>query len=266
MARLPRLFFIMVFMCFISAHASSENKVIRVAVNHYPPWIVAQDGIFSGIDVEVLHFLANKLNVELHFTDCLIKRCLDLVKHGQADLIPGVYKDPDREAFLHFVEPHYFTDPPKVFYTKKGSDVIIKQYEDLYQYQIGVRTGAHYFAQFDSDSKIQKMEAMSEIALLRMLLSERFDAFISTESQADYLAAQYGLFDRFDKSTYRPGKVRRTYIGVSMKTQHADLVNRLSQEVALGVKSGVFQNIATEYYRKLNRESSMKLPSDSRSM
>lgn len=110
---------------------------------------------FHGIDIEILNKMSERLGLTLKFIKCPFARCLEHMKEGKADLMSSLLKRSDREAYIRYLEPHYYNDR-KVFYVLKGKSHILRRYEDLYNIKVGVKRKVKYFPRFDEDMKINK--------------------------------------------------------------------------------------------------------------
>ena len=107
-----------------------EAATIKVAVEHFPPWSFTKPTV-GGINIEIINKLCKKLNLKIEYIKCPWNRCLHLMENGEADMLSGVLKRPEREKYLHFITPPYKTKSTKAFYLKKKGGVILKKFEDL---------------------------------------------------------------------------------------------------------------------------------------
>jgi polar amino acid transport system substrate-binding protein len=234
-----------------------------VPMDPYPPWKFVDtlnwDVDPSGIDNRLIEALLSAYNetfgaeLEAEYRGYPWKRCLDMMSSGQADLISGILRRPEREEYLIFIEPPYKTRSAKVFYVRKGEGERIRRYEDLHDLKIGLQAGVSYFEPFDSDTGVRKEEAGDDLSNLRKLVHGRIDAVISTETQADYLIAVEGLGDRIEKAPYRYDYELPVYFALSRQSLHADKAARFSDIVTRLVEEDVFETLIEDYFLSLNR-------------
>lgn len=234
-----------------------------VPMDPYPPWKFVDTQRWevdpTGIDNRLIEALLSTYNetfgaeLEAEYRGYPWKRCLDMMNSGQADLISGILRRPEREEYLIFIEPPYKTRSAKVFYVRKGDGERIRRYEDLHGPRIGLQAGVSYFEPFDSDARIRKEEAGDDLSNLRKLIHGRIDAVISTETQADYLIAVEGLGDRIEKAPYRYDYELPVYFALSRQSSHADKAAQFSEIVTRLVEEDVFETLIEDYFRTLNR-------------
>ncbi|MCE2595723.1 transporter substrate-binding domain-containing protein [Motilimonas cestriensis] len=138
---------------------SSQSKELVYAVTHFPPWVSIQDSEYSGIDVELVKELAQRLGLTLTFYQCPWQRCLNMMEWGGVDILSTVIKSPDRESYMQFLKPAYYLNSANVIYLKRGAKVHIETQQDLYSLNIGVVRGAKHSPEFDSDLNITKKKS-----------------------------------------------------------------------------------------------------------
>ncbi len=234
-----------------------------VPMDPYPPWKFVDtqrwDVDPTGIDNRLIEALLSAYNqkfdaeLETEYRGYPWRRCLEMMNSGQADLISGILKRPEREDYLIFIEPPYKTRSAKVFYVRKGDGERIRRYEDLHDLKIGVQAGVSYFEPFDTDPEVHKEEAGDDLSNLRKLVHGRIDAVISTETQADYLIAVEGLGDSIEKAQYRYDYELPVYFALSRQSPHADKAARFSDIVTELVEQDVFETLIGDYFRTLER-------------
>lgn len=234
---------------------------VVIPVDPYPPWKFVDTRTWTvspeGIDNRLLEAVLAAYNaaygtdLEPDYRGYPWKRCLELLRRGEADLISGVLRNPDREQYLIFIEPPYKTRSAKVFYLRKGEGRRLRRHEDLYGLRIGVQAGVSYFERFDADPRIRKEEVSEDLYNFRKLEHGRIDAFISTESQADYLIAVHGFTGRFEKAEYRHDYELPVYFALSRRSPWAGAAPRFSRIVGELAAGGVFEGIIGEYFEHL---------------
>ncbi len=241
--------------------APGRTETVVVPMDPYPPWKVVdtQSRTVSpeGIDNRLLEAVlaafntAYGANLEPDYQAFPWKRCLELLRQGRADLISGILRTPEREQYLVFIDPPYKTHSAKVFYLRKGEGRHIRRHEDLHGLRIGVQAGVRYFERFDTDPAIYKEDVSEDLYNFRKLEHGRIDAFISTETQADYLIAVHGFADRFEKAHYRHDYELPVYFALSRRSPWAEAAPRFSWIVEKLATEGVFKGIIEGYFKRL---------------
>lgn len=101
----------------------TEGKLTMSTNAQFPPYeMVADDGSFEGIDIEVAQAIADKLGLELVVDDMDFDASLLAVQNGKSDMVmAGVTVNPDRQAVMDFTES--YANGVQVVIVKEGSDV-----------------------------------------------------------------------------------------------------------------------------------------------
>ena len=238
----------------IKAQAGQAAQEIVVALNHFPPWLIADKDKPEGIDVEIVEALASRLSLTVRYARCPGPRCLAMMRDGVADLITGLFKTPERQEYMDFIEPAYTISPPIVFYVKAQGGVRINAYEDLRSLgNIGMTAGTSYFRQFDTDGTLKKFEVVQTSQLLNLLDIGRIDTFLSNESQADYLIITEGFQGKITKAPLQYGMGEYSYLALSKKSPHIANINAFNRTIADMVSTGVIERLEATYFRRLSK-------------
>ena len=98
-----------VFMLIGSAYLpkASYAQELIVAIDDFPPWNITTSEPISGINVDILTELSQRLDLQLSFIKCPWKRCLKMMRSGQVDIIPGLLKRAEREEYMEYINPPY---------------------------------------------------------------------------------------------------------------------------------------------------------------
>lgn len=218
-------------------------RTLKVPVNAFPPWIVADHNGIHGIDIDILNAVGGKTGLRFQYIECPWLRCLRLMEGGAGDLMSGLFRSPERERYMVFFDPPYYRDPPKVFYTLADSQKSIQKYDDLKGLSIGVVAGTLYFPRFDNDAQLEKQVFHEEPQLVRLLDAGRLDTFISTEVEADILIEKAGLTGRFRKSVLEDAESGESYFALSRLSKHQDLAKPIADAIRQLKESGELDQI-----------------------
>lgn len=240
-------------MFFIFISIALANKTLHVAVENWPPFIFANNDItkkITGIDIDILEEIAKRLDLKLKISQYPWSRSLLMLKEGKIDGITSIAQNQKRKKYVAYTSIPYYTLSTR-FYVLKGNSNLIKKYEDLYKFNIGVVQNSLYFKQFDNDSEIKKTSVTREIQLLRMLDIKRFQVFIGTDAQVDYQVAQSQYKRKFEKAVYRPNNNVNLFIAFSRKSPFASRSNiKAFDKVILDLKKeGIIKKIAARYFK-----------------
>lgn len=233
------------------SHAQKDE--LRVGFSEHPPWkMLDKHGEPTGIDIELLRMLAQRMGLALSFHHYPFKRGLRMLELGDIDMMTGVLHRQERERYLHFLVPPYKTRSSKVFYVKKGREKSITCYEDLLSLKVGTGLGANYFPRFDSDDRIDKYPVNAADLNLRMLLAGRIDTFVMTESSGDYRIAAFGLRGEVTKAEFAHRESQGVYLVLSKSSRFADRLDEMEGVLAELIRAGVHDQLRTHFYEDLS--------------
>ena len=115
-----------------------KGKLIMSTNAAFPPYeMVADDGSFEGIDVEIAGAIAKKLGLELVVDDMDFDAALLAVQQGKSDIVmAGVTVNEDRKMVMNFSDT--YSKGVQVVIVKEGSDVTL---DNLGDQMIGTQRG-----------------------------------------------------------------------------------------------------------------------------
>ena len=225
------------------------GQPVTVAFSEFPPYKMLLNGKPAGIDVDILSEIAKKLDLNLAYKQGTFDQCLGMMERGEADFMTSLLRRPDREDFILYVQPRYFTRTEKVFYVLKGREDRIRIYEDLSNLRIGVKAGVKYSLRFDSDQGLKKIAAQDIQANLERLEAGWIDTFIDTGTEGDYWIRKLGYEDKVSKAELKFEQLDPIYLGISRKSP----VTKRSHEIGRALKAllddGMVQRLYDKYVR-----------------
>lgn len=248
MGKYMRIALAVLLVVFIPVFAGAGQALIPV--DHYPPWKIADQEEISGIDIELVTVLLSEIDHTPVFESYPWIRCIKMMETGDADILTGVLKRPEREEDMHFIEPPYKTKSCKALYILKESEDIAT-YEELRGKVIGAKRGVKFFKRFDEDPSIQIEEIHTDELNFMKLVAGRIDAVIVTESIGDYLLAKSGLGQKIKKASFRYDKEVPVYFAVSKKSPLMSRVHELEDAARQLKQSGRFDQIIHHYFDSL---------------
>lgn len=235
------------FCCFISKDALAEN-LLRVAFSEAPPVkMLNSDGEPTGVDIELMKELAQRLGLRVEYEFVPFKRGLYMLENGQVDLMTGVLRREEREEYLHFIEPAYKKISDKAFFVLRGNEDIVKKHEDLHNLVIGTVLGVKYYPKFDNDELIDKQSVTDSEAIFKLLLAHRVDTVISSEYSGDYRVSRLGLNDVISKADYAYRKEQKVYMVVSKKSVYAKKIDTINSVMEKLLNERVYDHIKQEF-------------------
>ncbi|WP_281561616.1 ABC transporter substrate-binding protein [Thalassomonas sp. RHCl1] len=235
---------------FISHAEAGTSGTIRLATYLEPPMIDKVDNRYVGKNIEVVKLLAKTLKKKIIYIPCPTARCLSLMRKGQADMMISVRKTPERERYLSFISPPFFTQHfPLRFFINSTNDLDIDNYQDLTPLTIGVIRGSTYFDKFDHDNQLIKVELTSREQLVHMLLKNRIDTFIEREESIVSWLPESQYKSAFKLANYQYDRSVDSYIAIAKRSPLQQELPHLSATLTQLVNSGAISEILDKAQR-----------------
>jgi polar amino acid transport system substrate-binding protein len=244
---------ILILFC-VSSTAFAENTIV-VAINDTPPWKMMVDGKVEGVDINITNKLLSKLNIKPIYRMAPFKRCLQDLRHGEADIMGFLtYKD-ERTKFLKYFQPPYQGDV-KIFYVRKGEKERLKQYEDLYRLKVGLIRGHKHYEPFDSDPKIMKEQVSRDESNYKKIVAGRIDALIDNDTQGPYNAYRFGMVDKIEIAPYKVPLGKNGYFAMSKKSKYMDRFSEFENVLKEMVETGEVDKIIKDSLKRYEADDS----------
>lgn len=173
------------------ARAQAAAPPCRVVGSADPPFRSFHDGQAGGLYYELLRAAAAEAGWPLRFIEAPSPRALRMMQDGDADLMMGPLRRPDREVYLHYSRVTLPAED-KAVYTRPQHPPL-RQLAELRGLQVGVQRGKRYGGGFDELQGVRRVELRDYDSALQMLALGRLDAVVAPQRQARWLIGHYGL-------------------------------------------------------------------------
>lgn len=228
-----------ILLCLLLSTPVWAQQTLMTANAHWPPWrTIEADGSLSGIEIELLRLLSERLNLQLHTKGCGWKRCLKHMMVGESDVMTGLYRNAEREQYMAFVEPAYRSFQSICFYLKNDSQHQVNSYKDLGKLTISVQSKVAYFERFDQDLALNKHEVIDDMAAFRLLKGKRVDAVVMSCVEGDYFLKEQGISAWFKHADYRQQTRRPVYLAISKLSPLVERQQEISNLLQAMIDSG----------------------------
>lgn len=168
------------------------GKLIMSTNAAFPPYeMVADDGSFEGIDVEIAGAVAKKLGLELVVDDMDFDAALLAVQQEKSDIVmAGVTVNEDRKMVMNFSDT--YSKGVQVVIVKEGSDVTL---DNLGDQMIGTQRGTTGYIYASGDYGEDHVTAYDNGAsAVQALANGQVDCVIIDSAPAEaFVAANPGL-------------------------------------------------------------------------
>jgi polar amino acid transport system substrate-binding protein len=225
---------------------SAQQQALVAVTEFWPPYRIDIDGKLSGIDIDLIRALEDRIGIPIEVQRHPFARCLEMIRQGQADLITGIAYTPEREEYIRY-SPQSYSDVRPVFYVATGKGATVQQYEDLYGLRIGYSLNSAYFEPFNSDAELTKVGLSNEEQVLRMLAFGRVDAIIGTNPNLAYDVARLGFVHRVEQTVYQPEPRTPLYFGYPRNAGRQDLFDDIDLALGQLLEEGVVESILEGY-------------------
>ena len=221
-----------------------KGKLIMSTNAAFPPYeMVADDGSFEGIDVEIAGAIAKKLGLELVVDDMDFDAALLAVQQGKSDIVmAGVSVTEDRKLVMNF--SNSYATGVQVVIVKEGSDVTM---DNLGEKMIGCQaatTGYIYASDTPENGGYGEDHVTAYdngASAVQALLNGQVDCVIIDSAPAkEYVAANPGL-------TILEGTWVEEEYAIGLNKDNAALLDAVNQALDELTKDGTIQSIIDKY-------------------
>lgn len=149
MKTLCNIVFMLLVMLIVAACSSQEKPTLKIGMNaEFPPFSYKVDGSFVGIDVDLAHKIAEKMDQPYEIVDMEFENLIPAITAGRIDFaISALSITEERSRLIEFSQEYFRVN--QAVYAKQNSPIEIQSPRDMAQYRIGVTnsTTAHQWVQ-----------------------------------------------------------------------------------------------------------------------
>ncbi|SOB58904.1 Amino acid ABC transporter substrate-binding protein, PAAT family [Pseudodesulfovibrio profundus] len=224
---------------------SALSRSLHLVTEPWEPFVYVEDGQPTGVDFEVVRSVFEQMGIDIHVEFLPWKRCLNMIKEGEADALLDVSITTDRLAYILFPEEPLSNSNSNIFYLN-NKPLTYHSLADLSGMTIGTQFGYSYSADFDKADNFTK-EPVSDIAFnIRKLMAGRIDAFIANRVFGEQAVRAKGLQNviSFAPTPISGGNL---FIGFSRKRATADFVRQFDHALQEFKKTSGYAAIRERY-------------------
>ena len=217
----------------------TAGKLTMSTNAQFPPYeMVADDGSFEGIDIEVADAIAKKLGLELQVDDMDFDAALLAAQNGKSDMVmAGVTVNEERQAVMDFSDS-YATGIQSII-VPEGSDIATP--DDLAGKKIGTQRGTTGYIYCSDDFGDENVVAYDDgLTAVQALNNGQVDAVVIDNAPAkEFVAANPGLVildTSYAEEDYA--------IGMAKGSALEDAINATLEELKA---DGTLQSIVDKY-------------------
>ncbi|HDS29047.1 MAG TPA: transporter substrate-binding domain-containing protein, partial [Candidatus Acetothermia bacterium] len=172
--------------------SKDDKLVVGTSADYEPFEYIAEDGSYTGFDIELMEEIAKRLDMEIEWQDIAFDGLIGSLQSDKIDaIIAAMSATPERAEQVDFTEP-YFIGADAII-VAEGSGIPISRNEDMSGYRVGVQTGTIQEEWVDSniDAEVLRYER-AEQAIMD-LRSGRIDVVAMDYYAADAFVKQGGV-------------------------------------------------------------------------
>lgn len=174
---------------------TAEARGLRVIAEGFPTIAeVDAKGALSGVGVDVVRAIAAKLKMPITISVVPWGRSLEQMQHGEADILIGPYPTPERALYMDFSTQAIYRAKVALF-ALSGKHIDWQgDLSKLDGLRIGTTLAWYYGAKFQAQQPTLMIDpAIRQPDSFRMLLHDRVDLVITTESAANAAIDELGI-------------------------------------------------------------------------
>lgn len=241
------LCFLLLILCLQPAY--SQAPLVLSTVNGFPPYSYLKDGKLTGIDIEIIKEMAQRLNLDIKLVTATWKGVMHQVEAGMVDGGFAAFLTPERQNFslytapLHYEEFHLFVNAE--------NKILFEQFDDLNGKTIGKESGAFISDEFQRavDRKIFTLHEGKNDSNLKMLAVKRLDGVVGHLDMMKYQIQNLKLKQNIAPvAAISPPKA--AYLILSKKSKYPGLLQlqkSIKKQLLIMQKDGTYERISNRY-------------------
>ena len=234
----------------IAQEGENQSPIIMTGHPDRPPFIY-QDGeriVGFGPDFAAIVLSNMGIPYERRFVGPW-KRVQELARQGEVDLIAGLYRNSEREAYLAFSET-FFEDPSAVF-VKKTKPFFLSSHLDLVGWRGVTLFGDSFGDPLDRfiEDRLRMNRVYSLDEMFDLLLKEKADYIIFGHYAGIVAASQLGISDEIIVAK-KNLVVENVYLALSKKSPHIHLLPDINREIRRLREEGRIEDLINEHMRR----------------
>ena len=212
---------------------SAKAETIIAVGDLWPPLNNGVEGLppSGGLSVDVAKrvFEVAGLKVEMHLYPW--KRCMLMLRSGEADMAWQLTKNSSRETYMYFTEPT-FVIPYKI-YSLKETKFDWNDWSDLTQYSVGIVDGFNYGDAFFMNTQklgVFVYRTTTDDKLLNLLMNRRVDTVVFNEVIANKLLNDAGV-EHYIQKNAKPISTPNYHMSISKAANKKHIIERLNKAI-----------------------------------
>ena len=237
-------------------HAAESPTPLRLAtVDNFPPFSYMENGNLAGIDIDLVHEMARRINISVQIQAYPWARVMSSVKSGEFDGAFAAFETAERQAFCLYVGVLHVEE--FYLFVRKDNAFVYTQIPDLYGKRVGIDRGVYVGEAFEravNDGRIT-LEEVNDMGMIniRKLNAGRIDAVIGDLGVMSYHLKLLGLEQRIValQPIREPTPAYLVLSKLSKLKNKVELQNRMSKALHDMWNDGTYHLIYNRYVYKI---------------
>jgi polar amino acid transport system substrate-binding protein len=184
----------------VSPGAVRAAQYYFVTLDYPPLEFKSERGRIEGAAVELVIQIMNQLGHSVSIEVLPWTRAVKMVRHGMADAIFTIFKNPERELFLDYSNEVLIPQMVALYVPKTRRIAYDGNLETLARYKIGVVSTISYGRRFDSARRMLKVESTASLEQnFAKMARGRIDLVISNVFSADLAISQMHIGEKIER-------------------------------------------------------------------
>lgn len=228
---------------------------IRLVTMSYPPYEFEQNDVTKGVAVDIVVEAFRRTRRDVQISILPWARALEEVKSGSASGIFTIYKTPERELFLNYMEEPLISQAVALFAMRKSSVRYDGTIFSLAGTSIGVVNRASYGSVFDNAVNAGWLNNVDRSASdfetnARKFLKGRFDVLVNDRWNALYLFKKLQALDQVKELVPELQSVD-CFLAFNKVRDFTQMRMEVDSALAGMKKDGTYQRIIDQYKQYL---------------
>lgn len=237
---------------------NTENKVdgktvIHLVTEDYPPYGFVEDGKLTGIAVDLVEVLFERIDQPIEVTLLPWTRALKMTELGEADGIFTTFYSDERAQYLDYVKEPLAYEAQYIYHLATTDMTFRDSITGLSGYRIGIVQDYYLGEAFEkakSEGVLQVEENTDIETNIQKLLDKKIDIMIDHRNSTLFRLKKLGLTEKIKESANPFRKPESLHLCFSKKSKVDEtMMLRIEEELKAMKKDGTYQNIIDSYVK-----------------
>lgn len=201
----------------------------------YPPYSMLDGDKWIGHDPDLIYEAAKIAGIKVHLKLAPWKRCIHMVKTGEADAIFSLFETKERREFLYFPKPPLAIEK-NLFWANKHYVGDVKKISDIKGKEIGVMGGYSYGPMFDNYKDYKSVPATTQEMHIKRIVYNRTNLIINNELVTYYMLKQLNISNDKIRPLSLVVDQSPLYLGISKKSPYGKMLYQKFSDALLKLK------------------------------